>query len=300
MTGSTWRIGEDGRDPHHGETFLHADGSVSGMRLGHFALWGIQAGQLVFMDGRETVTVRFGAPSANHGKTIFNGDYVGTADDFKTVQVTEYRRLDDCRILGRFDEFLPKSQFLKKDLRHRFPHVGDNWDIGDHSYGSPSVFEPGMAKLTIGRFVSIAGGSAIALGGHRTDTISSFPFAALRHVWPAALGGSSHDSKGDVVIGNDVWIGYCAFIGSGVTVGDGAVIAALATVTKDVPPYAVVAGNPGRIVRYRFPPETIERLLAIKWWNWEDEVIAAALPIMTSGNMDDFFAYCEHHDLAAG
>jgi len=98
-----------------------------------------------------------------------------------------------------------------------------------------------------------------------------------------------------VVIGNDVWIGTEAFILSGVKIGDGAVIAARTVVTKDVPPYAIVAGNPARIVKMRFDDETVARLLAIQWWTWDNTRIEKALPLLLNSDMEAFLLAAESH-----
>jgi hypothetical protein len=94
--------------------------------------------------------------------------------------------------------------------------------------------------------------------------------------------------KGDIKIGNDVWIGATSTIMSGVTIGDGAVIGAGSTITKDVPPFAIVAGNPGKIVKYRFTEEQIEKLLQIAWWDWGEDKIKENAMSMWSPNIDDF------------
>jgi acetyltransferase-like isoleucine patch superfamily enzyme len=146
-----------------------------------------------------------------------------------------------------------------------------------------------MARLRIGRFTSIAPDVIIALGNHRTDTISTYPFLTLKAFWPTAPENvQDHISKGDVYIGSDVWIGSGSFIGSGVTIGDGSVIGAKSVITKDVPPYSVTVGNPGKVVRYRFSEEIISHLLKIKWWMWPNQLIDRYLPIMFSGNVEEF------------
>ena len=125
------------------------------------------------------------------------------------------------------------------------------------------------AALRIGAFCSLAKNVNIFLGGnHRTDWITTFPFG---HIYQDELGGSEilgHPStKGDVIIGNDVWIGFGATIMSGIRIGDGAVIAANACVTKDVAPYHIVAGNPAKHVKQRFDDEIVDLLLRLKWWD---------------------------------
>lgn len=166
------------------------------------------------------------------------------------------------------------------------------WEIGDHSYGKPTVHER-TAKLKIGKFVSIAAGVGIALGDHRIDSVTSYPFPTLRKWWPSAGTPVDHVSKGDVVIGNDVWLGAGAFITSGVTVGHGAVVAGRAVVTKDVPPYAIVGGNPAKLLKFRFPEPIVDRLLDVAWWSWPDEKIDRYLPLMFSGDMEEFLNRAE-------
>jgi acetyltransferase-like isoleucine patch superfamily enzyme len=173
------------------------------------------------------------------------------------------------------------------------------WEIGDHSYGKPMVHER-LARLRIGKYVSIAEGVRIALGNHRTDAVTTYPFAALNRWWPSApTGTQDHATRGDVVIGNDVWIAAGAFIGSGVTIGDGAVIGAMAVITRDVPPYAIMAGNPARCVRHRFAEATIRDLLELAWWNWPDEVVDRYLPLMLGGDADAFIAAARREGLPA-
>ena len=165
--------------------------------------------------------------------------------------------------------------------------------VGRHTYGHEQITvrswsEP--AALTIGSFCSIADRVEIFLGGnHRTDWVTTFPFPEFPDRWPQAKRITGHPStNGDVVIGDDVWIGSGATIMSGVTVGDGAVIAARSCVAGDVPPYAIVAGNPARVLRHRFDPETVERLLEIRWWEWSDERIAANVGLLCSDNIERF------------
>jgi len=135
-------------------------------------------------------------------------------------------------------------------------------------------------SVKIGKFCSIAPAvKIVASGEHNSKAVSTYPLHAY-----VLNKGTEKDtfSKGPVIIGNDVWIGYGATILSGVTVGDGAVIAAHAVVTKDVPPYAVVGGVPAKIIEFRFTTEVVKSLLEIKWWDWSVEKITASI--------DDFYA----------
>lgn len=150
-----------------------------------------------------------------------------------------------------------------------------NHKVGDYSYGVPKVL--GKGDLTIGRFCSIADNVTILLGvEHRPDWVTTYPFTLL---W-GAPGNGHPSSKGPVVIGNDVWIGHGATIMSGVTIGDGAVIGAMSVISRDVPPYAIFAGNPARLVRYRFRKSVIENLLKLQWWNLPDGEIQKILPAL--------------------
>jgi acetyltransferase-like isoleucine patch superfamily enzyme len=149
-------------------------------------------------------------------------------------------------------------------------------NIGKHTYGTPIVFKGRNAgDLQIGKYCSISEQVVIMLGReHRKDWVTTYPFPAFPDVWPEAKDIPGVEiSKGDVIIGNDVWICYGATILSGVKIGHGAVIGARAVVTKDVEPYAVVAGNPAREIKKRFTPKQIQKLLDIAWWDWPEEKI---------------------------
>lgn len=176
------------------------------------------------------------------------------------------------------------------------------WSVGDHTYGRPIVFER-MARLIIGRYTSIAFGAQIALANHRSDLVSTYPFAALADLWPSVPGGTQdHESRGDVIIGNDVWLGASCFIGAGVKVGDGAIVGAKTVVVDDVPPYTVVVGNPARIVRMRFAPNIVDKLMRLAWWDWPDEKVDRYLPLMLSPDIQHFIreARREEKRLAKG
>ncbi len=166
-------------------------------------------------------------------------------------------------------------------------------EIGDYSYGHPKVrFSETGAKLRMGRYCSVADKVEILLGGnHRLDWATTYPFTALPGLWPSAkdLEGS-HASKGDVTIGHDVWLGSACMILSGVTIGHGAVIGARAVVAKDVPPYGIVAGNPARLVRVRFPDEVVAALLAGAWWDLPREELAPLIPLLQSNRISELLA----------
>lgn len=174
-------------------------------------------------------------------------------------------------------------------------------EIGDHSYGNPSVRHwPPSGRLVFGKYCSVAEEVVILLGGnHRTDWITTYPFNEIE-VWPTAHSIIGHPAtRGDVVIGNDVWLGYGSFVLSGVTIGDGAVVGAKAVVTKSVPPYAIVAGNPARVVRYRFPTATITALLSLRWWDWPEERIASEVSLLMSSNVKSLIPAISSSDRSA-
>ena len=168
------------------------------------------------------------------------------------------------------------------------------WQIGDHSYGRPNVVDAEYARLQIGRFCSIGPNVTIVLGNHRTDLVTTYPFKTLAHLWPTAQAGEDdHTAKGDVVIADDVWIGANSLLRSGTEVGAGAVIGGHAVVGGVVPPYAIMAGNPARVVRYRFDEPTIERLLRVAWWNWDEGRLRSLLPALMSSDVEAFLDQAE-------
>lgn len=147
-------------------------------------------------------------------------------------------------------------------------------------------------KLYIGKFCSIGSGAIFMMGGnqgHKKDWVSTFPFYMLEDYAEFAQASVSYNPAGDTVIGNDVWIGEEAMIMPGIVVGDGAVIGARAVVTRDVEPYAIVAGNPARIIRKRFNEHNIELLLAMQWWEWPSSVIKEKLHLICSNEPEALY-----------
>ncbi|RHR29430.1 antibiotic acetyltransferase [Clostridium sp. AF19-22AC] len=144
--------------------------------------------------------------------------------------------------------------------------------------------------LVIGRFCSIACGAKFLFNSanHRMSSLSTYPFPLFFEEWGLDMKNvaDSWDNKGDIVIGNDVWIGYEAVILAGVTIGDGAVIGSRALVTKDVAPYTIVGGIPAKPIRKRFSEGTIKTLLELKWWDWPKERIAQNITAIQSGAIE--------------
>ena len=144
-------------------------------------------------------------------------------------------------------------------------------------------------KLKIGSFCSISTNLTVFLGGnHRIDRLSTYPFGHIHNDIFNKFNGEGHPkTNGDVIIGNDVWIGTDVTILSGVKIGDGSVIGTHSVVVKDVEPYTIVGGNPAKFIKKRFNDDVIERLLELKWWDWDDEKINRNLHILCSDNAND-------------
>ena len=161
-------------------------------------------------------------------------------------------------------------QFEKNNVLYQYPINGDS--------------------LRIGKFCSIACGAKFlfASANHTQASVSTYPFPIFFEEWDLDIGDvtSAWDHKGDIVIGNDVWIGYEAVVMAGVTIGNGAIIGARAVVTKDVPPYTIVGGVPAREIRRRFSDDVIARLLELKWWDWPAEQIQRNIKNIQAGRLD--------------
>lgn len=174
---------------------------------------------------------------------------------------------------------------LKKNPLPPLPGV----DIGRHTYGLVKTSFWGAhekSPIRIGSFCSVGPG-VLFLGAaeHRIDTASSYPF---RLVDGKIRNGAEAFSKGPTTVGHDVWFGARCIILGGVTIGNGAVIGAGSIVTRDIPAYAVAVGNPARVIRYRFAPDVIERLQALEWWEWSDDLIGERVAILTAMNAEHF------------
>ena len=198
------------------------------------------------------------------------------------------------------------------DARQRYPLPGETSlvflntivsnpqiEIGDftyyHDFDDPLGFERNVRylfpfendRLIIGRFCAIAHGATFVMNGgnHRTDGLSTYPFGIFGGGWAKAL-PQSWPQHGHLVIGHDVWIGYRATLLAGISVGHGAVIGAASVVASDVPAYAIVAGNPARVRRYRHPPETIDRLLQLAWWDWPIDYLTRQVDRIAAGDIE--------------
>ena len=181
-------------------------------------------------------------------------------------------------------------------------------DVGDYTIYNDFVADPlqfeknnvlyhypiHREKLIIGKFCSIACGTKFLFNcaNHTLKSLSTYTFPLFYEEWELEKSNitTAWDNKGNIVIGNDVWIGYEAVIMAGVHIGDGAIIAARAVVTKDVPPYTIVGGTPAKEIRKRFDAEVIEQLLIQKWWDWSTDKIHQCLPYIAEGKLDELLA----------
>ena len=166
-----------------------------------------------------------------------------------------------------YDDFEDVHNF-EKNVKYHFDFTGD--------------------QLIIGKFCMIASDVKFIMNGanHLSNAISTYPFAVFGNGWENAMEGKTYPNKGNIEIGNDVWIGYNATIMAGVKIGDGAIIATNSTVVSDVEPYTIVGGNPAREIKKRFSPEIVERLLKLQWWNWDIEKITKNVQNLTDLDID--------------
>lgn len=180
-----------------------------------------------------------------------------------------------------------------------------NIQIGDYTIYNDFVHDPrefrknnvlyhypiNKDRLIIGKFCSIACGAKFLFNSanHKMASLSTYTFPLFFEEWDLEKENVAQawDQKGDIIIGNDVWIGYEAVILSGVTIGDGAVIGCRAVITKDIPPYTIVGGVPAKPIRKRFDEETIKELQKIKWWDWPEEKIAGKIPAIQAGDLEE-------------
>lgn len=188
-------------------------------------------------------------PLSNYNRLCFLKNVIKNPN----ILVGDYTYYDDFEHVENFE----------KNVKYHFDFVGD--------------------KLIIGKFCMIASDVKFIMNGanHLTQALTAYPFAIFGHGWEQAMAGKSYPLKGDIVVGNDVWIGYNATIMAGVNIGDGAIIGANATVVKNVEPYTIVGGNPAFEIKKRFSERIISQLLDIKWWDWPIEKITKNIQHLT-------------------
>ncbi len=176
------------------------------------------------------------------------------------IEVGDYTYYDDFESVENFE----------KNVKYHFDFVGD--------------------KLIIGKFCMIASDVTFIMNGgnHITNAITTYPFDVFGGDWSRAMEGKEYPYKGDTVIGNDVWIGYNSTIMPGIKIGDGAIVATNSTVVHDVAPYSIIGGNPAKEIRKRFDENEIEKLLRLKWWDWDMEKITRNIDRLTGNDLSKF------------
>lgn len=160
------------------------------------------------------------------------------------------------------------SENFERNVLYHYPFIGD--------------------KLIIGKFCALATGVKFIMNGanHKLSGLSTYPFQIFGNGWEKVMPRLEDlPMRGDTVVGNDVWIGYEALIMPGVTIGDGAIVAAKSVVVRDVPPYAIVGGNPAQVIKHRFSEEVVRELLELAWWDWPIERITRHLELIVSGDV---------------
>ncbi len=204
--------------------------------------------------------------------------------------------IQDKKIYPRTNDF--QTVYLKNTITNPNIIVGDYTIYNDFA-SDPTQFEKNNVlyhypinndKLIIGKFCSIACGAKFIFtsANHTLKSLSTYPFPIFFEEWNLDKKNitSAWDNKGDIVIGNDVWIGYEAVVLPGVHIGDGAIIGTRAVVTKDIPPYTIVGGIPAKEIKKRFNQNTIDKLQQIQWWNWPFDKIQKFLPNIMNGEVD--------------
>lgn len=189
------------------------------------------------------------------------------------------------------------SCFIKNVIKAPNIHIGDYTYYDDSN--DPTGFEKNNVlfnypefgdQLIIGKFCQIASGTRFIMGpaNHRITSVTTYPFNVFGGDWseitPPHMSQLPH--KGDIIIGNDVWIGRKSIIMPGVKIGDGAIIASYSVVTKDVPAYGVVGGNPAKLIKKRFDDELIDILLKVKWWDFEPQQLLEVMPLLCNEDLD--------------
>lgn len=194
-------------------------------------------------------------PLENYSRLCFLKNQVKNPN----IEIGDYTYYDDFETVENFE----------KNIKYHFDFTGD--------------------KLIIGKFCMIASGAQFIMNGanHLTQAFSAYPFAIFGKDWSSAMHNKHYPNKGDLRIGNDVWIGHNATLMAGITVGDGAIIAANSTVVKDVEPYSIIGGNPAQLIRKRFSDRVINHLLQLQWWNWEVEKITEHVQLLTGNNEEE-------------
>lgn len=252
--------------------FFHKNGQLIGFKSPDERYWDIVDNRLAIFDNHKKISSRYPKIHIEENNQII---FEGYKTEENTVKLW---------LVSYPEDYKPKAFSAARDSM-------PDQDIGDHSYGKIKIIDARGDDLQMGKFCSIAENVSLISGNHAYNYVTTYPFKSVKmwhNQWLPLDDIEDHIWNDKTIIGNDVWIGQGVVIKGGITIGDGAIIAANAVVTKSVPPYAIVGGNPAKIIKYRFSEAQIKALLKIKWWEWADETINDQLYKMMSPDIDAF------------
>jgi len=294
LTQRYWRYGLVNCPPVCNALRFETNGKISGYYSNNEVNWKIEKSNLIIYDSEGNISVFF-----DEIESKLSQDSVEILGWYKDdtepkISMTPHPPTFQPRIFSQ----------LRDSMSSLINSYG--YEVGDYSYGYVNAVDPQFGKMKIGKFCSIGPNFTAIIGNHDWRLVTSYPFLHVDKVFDNReeqwdLSGVSdredHYSNGVTEIGNDVWIGKDVIVTSGIKIGDGAVLAAGAVVTKDVPSYAIVGGNPAKIIRYRFDQDTINRLLNLRWWDWSRAKLTSFLPSLLSSDIKKFLDEAENSEI---
>lgn len=237
--------------------------------------WALDGNQLVLLNQSKEETSRFDCKKSGEKESLWEGLHRGSIP----LKITAYQ--------DRSDLWNYKTKYLCQHLIEQ-----GVLEVGDHTYGKPELIDSDYGgKVVIGDYTSIGPNVRFIAANHCLDLVTTYPFKTLSSYYTEnpLLIEKDHEIKQETRIGNDVWIGNNVQIMAGLTIGDGAVLAAGAVITKHVPPYAIVGGNPAHVIRYRIREIQLRQaMLKIAWWKWPEQQIADNLDKIMSQDISGF------------
>jgi len=285
-----WTYGTREGPPVCNFLHFHPTGKLKNYFSPYESTWGWSNDDLVFLNDEQSIVAIFRS-------VRFSPVYPGAT--FEGVFAPGAHNLPIVLVRRDITEFPVPFAHLRNNMISLVKEQG--YEIGDYSYGGFNALDPNFGRMKIGKFCSIGINLTAIIGNHNYHLLTTYPFMQVdklfgvndQHWDLRRIEVEDHYNSGVTEVGNDVWIGANVTILSGRKVGDGAVLAAGAVITKDVPPYAIVGGNPARVLKFRFDEDIIARLLTIKWWDWPREKIDRFLPLILSSDIRAFIDAAE-------